>query len=150
MLDIKVYVMVAHSWWVVTPFITFCNELVHCDLVSPDSEHFPNEVAASAAGTGARTSSQSSALRLRHARKLLHSCFSLADYLPKQIQQFPTSICSFPPPFFVLLALGEKSLEHHGTLPPAVQSHQRSATPLTRPTALSYAANAVGTPAADC
>lgn len=68
-----------HEWkcriWSVQPLLTFSNNLLNSDLVSPDSEGSSNEISACMTGPGAATSSS----RTRPG----------ADQLPTRIKELP-------------------------------------------------------------
>lgn len=67
--------------WPVQTLLTFCNNLLNSDLVSPDSKVSSNEISACMTGPGAATSSSTSS-RTRPG----------ADQLPTRIKELPHAV----------------------------------------------------------
>lgn len=72
-----------HHWF------TFSDQLFHRDLVSTDGKHPSNIVAA--ASTRSRPTPETSALRLWHTSKLLHSCLCVPVFPKWTIETDPNS-----------------------------------------------------------
>lgn len=71
---------------------TFCNKLLHSDLIPANCEHFPEVAADPGAGTRTRRPSEPAALGLRHSGKLLHLfAFFVSKCNPCSVVDWPHS-----------------------------------------------------------